>query len=216
MDTVCPYCRRRVTGRLRGNQTLELKMAPENAEVVEVGGKGDCLFRSVSDQLYGTPEHHRYVRQACVDYMRTHKDSFESMIQRSQMAYPAEKQRSFEVYLRDMEKQGTWGGEAELAAISRLYKKPYTNISEGEDGKLRNYIQFEEYYSRPIQLFYVGDRHYQSVHDSTWVPANFLDPPPIPRSVAIAQQQLMDQQVAEQAQLEAVLEASRHHGTGSR
>ena len=37
--------------------------------VVPVEGDGNCLFRSVSHQVYGDDSHHRLVRARCMDYM---------------------------------------------------------------------------------------------------------------------------------------------------
>lgn len=37
--------------------------------VVPVEGDGNCLFRSVSHQVYGDDRHHRLVRACCMDYM---------------------------------------------------------------------------------------------------------------------------------------------------
>ncbi|CAM9807718.1 unnamed protein product, partial [Hapterophycus canaliculatus] len=37
--------------------------------VVPVEGDGNCLFRSVSHQIYGDDRHHRLVRARCMDYM---------------------------------------------------------------------------------------------------------------------------------------------------
>ena len=35
---------------------------------------GNCLFRSVADQLYGEPEYHRHVRAKCYQYIRSERD----------------------------------------------------------------------------------------------------------------------------------------------
>ena len=38
-------------------------------DIVEMDNDGSCLFRSISHQVYGTPDHHGLVREKCVDYM---------------------------------------------------------------------------------------------------------------------------------------------------
>lgn len=41
----------------------------QGLRVVPVEGDGNCLFRSVSHQVYGNDCHHRLVRASCMDYM---------------------------------------------------------------------------------------------------------------------------------------------------
>lgn len=43
--------------------------------VVPVEGDGNCLFRSVSHQVYGDDSHHRLVRARCMDYMEVRRRS---------------------------------------------------------------------------------------------------------------------------------------------
>ena len=42
----------------------------------DVGGAGDCFFRSVSHQLYGNSNDNMQVRVAGVQYMRDHPERF--------------------------------------------------------------------------------------------------------------------------------------------
>ena len=39
-------------------------------EEVNMESDGNCMFRSVSDQMYHTPAHHGAVRAAVCDYIR--------------------------------------------------------------------------------------------------------------------------------------------------
>ena len=57
-------------------------------QVIDVGGAGDCFFRSVSHQLYGNNNHHMQVRSARVQYMRDHPERFvESSTENSWLRY---------------------------------------------------------------------------------------------------------------------------------
>ena len=42
----------------------------------DVGGGGDCFFRAVSHQIFGSALHHLAVRRAGVQYMRNHPEQF--------------------------------------------------------------------------------------------------------------------------------------------
>ena len=60
---------------------------------------GNCLFRSISDQIYGDPRYHTIVRGYTVDYMQIQRNSFQPFV--------AQSMRDFEVYLRLMRCNGT-------------------------------------------------------------------------------------------------------------
>ena len=90
---------------------------------------GNCLFRSISDQVYGDPKYHTIVRGYTVDYMQIQRNSFQPFV--------APSMRDFEVYLKFMRCNGTnykavWGGEPELQAMSELYQRPIVVFSARE------------------------------------------------------------------------------------
>jgi len=41
---------------------------------------GNCLFRAVSDQIWGTEVHHARVRQDCVKFISDNKEDFQPFI----------------------------------------------------------------------------------------------------------------------------------------
>jgi OTU domain-containing protein 5 len=47
---------------------IEIKRA-KGLEIRRMLGDGNCLFRAVSDQVYGDAEMHSDTRQMCIDYM---------------------------------------------------------------------------------------------------------------------------------------------------
>lgn len=48
--------------------------------IKEVGGDGNCLFRTISDQLYGTEEHHIEIRELVMDYIFEEKNFFQNYV----------------------------------------------------------------------------------------------------------------------------------------
>ena len=60
-------------------------------------GDGNCLFRALSDQLYGTPSHHLRLRQDICGWITAHKTRYEPFV---------EDERGFDVHLQCMRKQG--------------------------------------------------------------------------------------------------------------
>ena len=58
---------------LREEGEFERNLEGEGLRIVEVGGDGNCLFRAISHQVYGTEDHHRLIRVRCIDYIQSEK-----------------------------------------------------------------------------------------------------------------------------------------------
>ena len=70
----------------------------------DVVGDGNCLFRALSDQLYGDESHHVELRAMTVAHIRAHKEFFEPFRE-------SEKEdETFEEYVDDMAQDGVYVG----------------------------------------------------------------------------------------------------------
>ncbi|CAE6526576.1 unnamed protein product [Rhizoctonia solani] len=74
-------------------------------------GDGNCLFRALSDQIYGTPNEHLTLRKAICAFMAAHKERFEAFV---------DDDRSWEQHISAMRNNGTYGGHLELTAFAQL------------------------------------------------------------------------------------------------
>jgi len=63
--------------------------------IKEVEGDGNCLFRSVCEQLEGNEDNHKKYREICIEYMKSHKEDFEPFIEDDQ---------TFDDYVEEMSK----------------------------------------------------------------------------------------------------------------
>ena len=52
-----------------------LELSPP-VQLIDVGGAGDCFFRSVLHQLYGNSNHHMHIRAAGVQFMGDNSERF--------------------------------------------------------------------------------------------------------------------------------------------
>ncbi|KAG6763524.1 hypothetical protein POTOM_030947 [Populus tomentosa] len=75
----------------------------------KVQGDGNCQFRSLSDQLYDSPEHHKYVREQVIEQLKSQPQMYSSYVP---MAYDA--------YLEKMSRSGEWGDHVTLQAAADL------------------------------------------------------------------------------------------------
>jgi OTU-like cysteine protease len=102
------------------------------------GMTGNCLFRALSDQLYNTTERHGEIRHRVVEYLRTSRSHFEPFVLanvgedliRSQPTTRSSRSRkpsldddAFQIYLENMAKPKTWGGDIEITAFCEAYDR---------------------------------------------------------------------------------------------
>lgn len=93
--------------------------------VKNIRGDGNCLFRAISHQIYGTSEHHQMIREKVVEYMRIEKDFFRNFIIISDEWVGDNDDESAHLkYFRDMNQLGTWGGDPEIQACVEIYNRP--------------------------------------------------------------------------------------------
>nr|CCA27095.1 conserved hypothetical protein [Albugo laibachii Nc14] len=131
-----------------------------NLKIFTVDGDGNCLFRSVSHQVYGNDKYHEVVRRYCVDYMESERDYFEP--------YVVGNMDDFLRYLKHKRKNGVWGDDPEIQALCELYDRPaevYTYDAVDGFCKLRTFHEHSTLSrSRPaIRLSYYGGGHYDSI-----------------------------------------------------
>ncbi|CAM9519251.1 unnamed protein product, partial [Discosporangium mesarthrocarpum] len=132
--------------------------------VVDMESDGNCLFRSVSHQIYGDVERHHQVRRLCVEHMAKHKSRFGVFVA-----------EDFRDYLRRIRQPCVWGDDLEIRALEELYDRPI-EIYSSEAGDLKPMkIDFHasavDLDMTPIKLSYHGQSHYNSVLDRClWYP----------------------------------------------
>lgn len=97
---------------------------------------GNCLFASLSDQLYGDPTKHPEIRAKIIEHMRNFRPLFESYVHKDDVTSRrttraaantiAQETDSFEEYLLLMSRAGSYGGEPELVAFCQVYDQDVT------------------------------------------------------------------------------------------
>ena len=82
-----------------------------------VKGDGNCLFRCLSDQVFGDHgDRHAEVRGAVVSYMKEHSDYFEAFLGGSGFG------ETWTSYVKRMAKDGVYGDNLEIVAFARNYR----------------------------------------------------------------------------------------------
>ncbi|RMZ85573.1 hypothetical protein DV737_g603, partial [Chaetothyriales sp. CBS 132003] len=103
-----------------------------NLKQKHIPGDGNCLFASLSDQLYDTPDKHAEIRARIIEHMRNFRPLFEHYVQTEDVqtrralrsttaALRQESDDPYADYLTLMSRLGTYGGEPELVAFCQAY-----------------------------------------------------------------------------------------------
>ena len=129
-----------------------------NLVVFEIQDDGNCLFRAMSHQLYGTQNLHDIIRKKCCDYIELERNYFQLFIANVRGNLTVTR------YVNKMRKDRTWGGNIELIAFAELYRK---TIHIYQSGPQPDHV-FGEGYSiaqgeDPIRLHYRDGNHYESL-----------------------------------------------------
>ena len=120
-------------------------------DIYNEDGDGNCLFRAISRLTYGTPDHHKEIRETVCDYIATRYDRFSNFIL-----------WDINDYIDKMLDEGTWGGEPEVVAFSELYNVT-VNIYERFTSQTPDNRYVAGINSPEINLFYRNGNHYDSL-----------------------------------------------------
>ncbi|KAI0776663.1 hypothetical protein BD413DRAFT_468724 [Trametes elegans] len=111
-----------VTNPEESGQMLTAQLRHLGLYAAHTIGDGNCLFRALSDQLYGTPSQHPNLRQDICNWIEAHKERYAPFV---------EDERGLEHHLACMRQQATYGGHLELSAFAHMTKRNVKVIQPG-------------------------------------------------------------------------------------
>lgn len=140
----------RLLDRLQLYELVELKVL----------GDGNCQFRALSDQIYRTPEHHKFVRQQVAKQLKSHPEIYEAYVP---MAYGD--------YLKKMTKGGEWGDHVTLQAAADSYGLKIFVITSFKDTCYIEILPKVQRSNRVISLSFWAEVHYNSIYPEGDMPS---------------------------------------------
>lgn len=121
--------------------------------VREQARDGNCLFRSFSDQVYGTPDHHALLRNRCSQYLDLERNYFEQFV-----AEP------FDAFLLRIQREGEWGDDVEIEALSEIFDCSVQIYASHSHTLMRTFHETcDAKWGHPVRLQYEGHSHYNSL-----------------------------------------------------
>ncbi|XP_028776073.1 uncharacterized protein LOC114732862 isoform X2 [Neltuma alba] len=125
----------------------------------KVPGDGNCQFHALSDQLYGTPEHHSVVRRQAVNQLKSHQ------------IYEGYVPMEYGEYLEKMSKSGEWGDHVTLQAVADSYGVKIFLITSFKDTCCIEILPHFEKPKRVIFLSFWAEVHYNSIYPQGDMPS---------------------------------------------
>ncbi|CAK9159657.1 unnamed protein product [Ilex paraguariensis] len=141
----------RLLDRLQLYDLVELKMS----------GDGNCQFRSLSDQVYRTADHHKFVREQIVYQLKSHPELYEGYVP---MAY--------DDYLTKISKTGEWGDHVTLQAAADTFGVKIFVITSFKDTCYIEILPHIQKSNRVICLSFWAEVHYNSIYPQGDFPAS--------------------------------------------
>ena len=130
----------------------------------------NCLFRALSDQLYGHPQKHKQLRKEVVNYMRLHRDDFEP--------FHSDEFHPFDRHLELMEEDGTYAGNDVLVAFARAHQVTIAIHQLNEPlWQIHGSVNGETKCDTELHISYHNGDHYNSIRRKGQ--GNLLFPPNI-------------------------------------
>ena len=68
-----------LTSPISSESLMQSRLRELGLQSIDVGGAGDCFFRSLSHQLYGNSNHHMHIRTAGVRFIRDNPERFNKL-----------------------------------------------------------------------------------------------------------------------------------------
>ena len=99
-----------LTSPISSENLMQSRLGGHGLQSIDVGGAGDCFFRSVSHQLYGNSNHPMRIRTTGVQFMRDNPER-ESNTENSWLRY-----------LNNKSIQGTWADALIIQAVADALK----------------------------------------------------------------------------------------------
>nr|WBN92625.1 OTU domain-containing [Passiflora edulis] len=119
----------------------------------KVQGDGNCQFRSLSDQLYSSPDHHKFVRQRVIDQLKAQPHLYEGYVP-----------RTYCDYLKKMSKSGEWGDHVTLQAAADSYGLRIFVMTSFKDTCYIEILPLVQKSERVIYLSFWAEVHYNSIY----------------------------------------------------
>ncbi|CAJ1360790.1 unnamed protein product [Effrenium voratum] len=138
----------------RRHARLERLLAAHGLAERPVAGDGNCQFRALADQLYGSEEHHDAIRAQVLEQLRTLPSRYQGFV-------PGR----FESYLAHMARDGAWGDHVTLQAAADVLGVRIHVVSDFLEEAYIEVTPEQQKSSKVLKLCFWAEVHYNSLEE---------------------------------------------------
>lgn len=137
------------------NKTIYSKTGKELNAIVFMCGDGSCLFRSLSYGLFKNQDFHNIVRRVVVSFVF---ENWGVYVERLTATNVEKKYETAKEYLEDMQRDGVFGTDFEIAVFSNIFKITVNIYRIDEENSLYLFYSTntDPEYKEEINIFFSG------------------------------------------------------------
>ncbi|KAL0400043.1 UNVERIFIED_CONTAM: OVARIAN TUMOR DOMAIN-containing deubiquitinating enzyme 11 [Sesamum radiatum] len=122
---------------------------------LQMEGDGNCQFRALSDQLFQSPDYHKYVRKEVVKQLKRHRRLYESYVP-----------MKYKHYLKKMKRLGEWGDHVTLQAAADRFEAKICLVTSFRDTCYIEILPKDKSPLRELWLSFWSEIHYNSLYQA--------------------------------------------------
>ena len=138
----------------------KLLLKPKGYRIDPIKRDGNCLFRAVAGAFLGDTALYADVRKQCADFMEKEKEFFTPYVQI--VTDDGVMVKTFDDHISNLRRDGDWGGEPEITALSGIFKCFFEVYKHSETPDVRHFPNVIDDTNFRIRLFYKNN-HYSIV-----------------------------------------------------
>ena len=119
-----------------------MDISPEDINIVDVLGDGNCLYRTLSLFLYGTEDLHLRIRNEIYNTLLNRIDNLPDITMNTENG-----PMRFREYINNIQNPGFFGGELEISTAIELYNINIATYEEVTNNSQFKGLSFLNYYS---------------------------------------------------------------------
>ncbi|RZC59539.1 hypothetical protein C5167_006843 [Papaver somniferum] len=121
---------------------------------VKVSGDGNCQFRALSDQMFKSPDHHKFVRKEIIKQLKDNRSLYESYVP-----------MKYKHYCKKMAKSGEWGDHLTLQAAADKFGAKICLLTSFRDTCFIEITPRNQAPERELWLSFWSEVHYNSLYE---------------------------------------------------
>jgi len=138
----------------RGKKLLQQRLDCLRMDMVAIEDDGNCQFRAISRELFGSQGKHSEIRRVAVAHMKRRPEEFRVFF---------DKETDWQEYVHELLSPGSWGDELTLRAVADAFRVKIHVVTSQEENWYLQYAPKGQTPVRELFLSYISPIHYNTL-----------------------------------------------------